>query len=209
MFRDEHLPAGTPAGRPDMPSGAARLLAVILAACLLTGASPALSQEETGAAEPAAKPDPWAPFRLLEGTWEGTIEGRLGQGRGRRRYEFLFDGLYLVQRHASVRLPQEKSPQGDYHRELGVYSFDRERGVIVLRTFMVEGYVVRYACETEPKRFVCTSESVESGSGVRARLTVEVQDRYRFEETYELAFPGQELTTYFTNRWTRASDLAD
>ena len=155
----------------------------------------------------AAEPDPWEPLRLLEGTWEGAIDGRLGQGVGRRTYGFIFDGLYLFSRHASVRLPQEKSPEGDHHRELAVYSYDRERGTIVLREFMVEGYVVRSTCETEPRRFVCTAEAVESGPGMQSRLTIEISDPYRLEETFELAWPGDELQVLFTNTWTRVPDL--
>ena len=167
--------------------------------------SPALPQAEKAVAEV----DPWAPLRLLEGTWEGAIDGPLGRGRGVRRYELVLDDSYVVMRHASVRPPQEKSPKGDYHRELAVYSFDRERGSIVLREFMVEGYVTRYVCEVEPKRFVCTSESVESGPGLRARLTVELEDRYAFTETFELGWPGKEMQRLFTNEWTRAPDLRD
>jgi hypothetical protein len=106
-----------------------------------------------------------------------------------------------------VRLPQEKSPAGDHHRELAVYSYDRERGTIVLREFMLEGYVLRSTCETEPRRFVCTAESIESGPGMQARLTVEISDAYSFDETFELASPGEELQVYFTNTWTRVPDL--
>jgi hypothetical protein len=108
-----------------------------------------------------------------------------------------------------VRLPQEKSPRGDHHRELGVFSYDRDRDKVVYREFLVEGFVNRYTCEVEPTRFVCTTESVENGPGMRARLTVEISDRYRFEEIFELASPGEELEVYFTNRWTRVPDLED
>jgi hypothetical protein len=44
---------------------------------------------------------------------------------------------------------------------------------------------------------------------MRARVTIEIADRYRFEETFELASPGQELTVFFTNSWTRVPDLGD
>lgn len=183
--------------------------ALLLSLWLGSSASPALAQTEPDEERTVAEQAPWETFRLLEGSWEAAIEGRLGKGTGIRRYQFIFDGRYLVSRHASVRLPQEKSPAGDYHRELAVYSFDRERGMIVLREFIVEGYVLRYACQVEPKRFVCTSENVESGPGMRARLTVEIKDRYRFEEIFELAAPGKELELYFTNHWTRVPDFAD
>ncbi len=169
---------------------------------------PIVAQEEQGNDE-AADPDIWEAFRVLDGAWEAEISGKLGVGVGRREYEFIFGGLYLVHRHASVRQPQEDSPEGDYHRELAVYSYDRERQITVLREFMGEGYVLQYRCDVESKRFVCVSEQVESGSGIRARLTVNIQHRNAFEELYELAFPGEELQVYFRNNWTRVPDLAD
>ncbi len=172
------------AGESTLLAGARRL---VLIALVLGGCGAAAAQQ----GEPG--PDPWEPYRLLEGTWEGEIDGRLGRGMGRRSYEFVFDGLYLVSRHASVRLSQEQSPEGDYHRELAVYSFDRERETVVLREFMEEGHVIRSDCRTEARGFVCVAEEVESGSGIRARLTVEIADRYRFREIYELGWPGQEL----------------
>lgn len=185
-------------------------VSTVLVSCWLAlGVSSDAAQEAREALGVTAAVDPWGPLRLLEGSWEGAIDGRLGQGVGRRRYELLFDDLYLVARHTSVRLPQEKSPRGDHHRELAVYSYDREQKTIVLREFMSEGYVLRYACDVDPKRLVCLTESVESGSGMKAKLTIEIADRYRFVETFELASPGQELAIYFTNEWTRVPDLAD
>ncbi len=59
----------------------------------------------------------------------------------------------------------------------------------------------------EAKPFTCTTQSVESGPGMRARLTVEIEDRLRFSETFELAGPGQELEVYFTNKWTKAPEV--
>ncbi len=161
-------------------------------------------EEETPAAEAM---DPWAPLELLIGTWEGAVDGRLGTGRGLRRYERIIGGKYVMMRHSSVRPPQEKSPKGDQHEELAVFSFDDERGKMMLREFMIEGVVTLCVCEMEPQRFVCTSESVESGPGIRSRLTIDIADRYRFVETYQLAFPGKELAHYFTIEWTRVPEL--
>lgn len=156
------------------------------------------------AATAAAPPDPWGVLRQLVGSWEGQIDGKLGTGRGVRHYELIMGDRYLVCRHRSVRLPQEKSPNGDQHEALGVFSFDRERKTIVYREFLNEGAVVRSPCELEARKVVCVSEAVESGAGIRARLTLEITDRYRFTETYELGFPNRELEHYFTNRWTRS-----
>jgi hypothetical protein len=185
------------------------ILGVALVCLCLVEPVPHLLAAENPEEQGAGETDPWAPFRLLVGTWEGAIDGRLGQGVGRRQYQFILDGKFLLSRHSSIRLPQEKSPRGDHHRELGVFSLDRARGTIVFRQFLVEGFVNQYACEVDPERIVCTTESVENGAGMRARDTIEIEDRFHFVETFELASPGQELTVYFTNRWTRTPTLED
>lgn len=186
-----------------------RVLLAFLCGILALGAGVSDAQVDESPEDPPATDDHWGPLRLLEGSWKGAIDGRLGRGTGVRRYEFLFEERYLVARHTSVRLPQEKSPNGDHHRELAVYSFDRERKTIVLREFINEGYVLRHTCDVGEMRFVCETESVESGTGMKARLTIELQDRYRFVETFEIAGRGEELQHYFSNEWTRVPDLAD
>jgi hypothetical protein len=175
----------------------------ISALAVLAAGLPAAAEENP----PVDETDPWAPLRLLVGTWEGEIDGKLGTGKGLRRYEFIVGGRYLMSRHTSVRMPQEKSPRGDQHENLGVFSFDRERKILVYRQFMIEGVVSRYTCEAAANKLVCTTEAVESGPGIRARLTLEIRDRYRFEEAYEIGWPGKELELYFTNTWTRIPTL--
>ena len=154
------------------------------------------------------RPDPWAAHRLLPGPREIDIQGILGQGTGLRHYQFIMEDQYLVGRHASIRLPQEATPEGDYHRELSVYSYDSERETIVLRQFIVEGYVLQFTCETESMRFVCMTEKIENGTGMAARMTIEFENPYRFRETFELANPGDELKVYFNNTFTKVPSLA-
>lgn len=176
---------------------------------LATSIAGALAAESGASGDFLAVDRASGPFRMLAGTWEGDIGGRLGSGQGIRRYEFALDDQYLVMTHASVRLPQEKSPQGDYHRELAIFSTDQTNRQVILRAFNVEGFVLTYGCETSPKRIRCTSRFIEDGPDMRARLTIEIESRYRFTETFELAGAGDDLQTYFTNTWTRKPDLAD
>jgi len=183
-------------------------LAATLAWTVVPGGSPAFADEEN-ARENAQKRDAWAAHRLLPGRWEIEIDGRLGQGTGNRHYEFIFNDQFLIGRHASIRLPQEQSPEGDYHRELSIYSFDSERDTIVLRQFIVEGYVLQFTCDTEPMRIVCETESIENGTGMAARMTLEFANPYRFSEVFELASPGEELQVYFKNTFTRMPSLED
>ena len=176
---------------------------------ILTGLSALLAAPASLRAQDAAAADGLKPIRDLEGTWEGRIDGILGQGTGIRSYEPILDGHFVVERHSSIRLPQEKSPQGDRHREIGIYSWDAEREAIVLRSFFVEGFVARSLCEPAGTKLVCTSEAIEGGSGMKSRLTLEWVDPFRFVEIFELASPGQELSTYFRNEWTRVPELDD
>jgi hypothetical protein len=186
-----------------VPQGRRRIpLCVLVSIAIVT--TSAVAQE---GGEPVA--DPWGTLRPLEGTWEGEIGGGLGVGSGLRSYEFVLDGVFLLVRQASVRLPQPESPTGDHHRELGVYSYDAERGTLVYRQFIVEGYVLEYACSDDAyeRRLVCTTERVENGSGMRARETIHLTSDHEFEETFELASPDGELELLFTNRWRRVPRL--
>ena len=190
----------------------ARLAGTTLATALAWGLAlggPLAFAGDEDAPDNATKEDPWVAHRLLPGNWEADIDGRLGQGTGLRRYEFIFNDQFLVGRHASIRLPQELSPEGDYHRELSVYSHDSERDTIVLRQFIIEGYVLQFSCETKPSGFVCVTEHIENGNGMAARMTVEFENAYRFSEIFELANPGEDLEVYFTNTWTRTPGLED
>lgn len=64
-----------------------------------------------------------------------------------------------------------------------------------------------WGADVEPRRLVCTTESVENGTGMKARYTLEISDGYRHNETFELAGPEEELQVYFTNRWSRTPNL--
>ena len=114
------------------------LLAVLLLS-LVAASSPAEQHEAGG--DQAAESDPWGPLKLLEGSWRGEIDGKLGTGEGVRRYELILGDQYLLRRHVSVRLPQEKSPKGDQHEELGIYSYDSQAnrtGITMLITALAE-----------------------------------------------------------------------
>ena len=93
-----------------------RRTGTILAILAVLTVSAARSYEERIA--PSEQTDPFAVLRPLVGWWEGSVEGRLGTGKAVRRYEFIVGGKYLMSRHSSVRLPQEKTPEGDQHEEI-------------------------------------------------------------------------------------------
>ena len=179
---------------------------VVLEEAMMTKLILLLTMAGTLAQAPAEK-DPFAPLRALEGDWHGDISGKLGTGTGVRHYEFILDGKYLMSRHASVRVPQELSTQGDHHRQLTVWSFDSERQKLVVREFMVEGFILQSVCEVDGKMINCEAEEIESGPGWQAKLQLEIKSPYEFIERFWLAEPGNELELYFTNLWTRTPKL--
>ncbi len=160
-------------------------------------ASAVLGQEQSNPA--------WDTLKLLLGSWQGTIDGGLGTGTAVRKYELILGGRFLLSRHSSVRLPQPQSPGGDNHEEWGIFSFDRSRAKVIYRQFVIENFVNQYVCEIDPSRptFVCLTESVENGDGLRARWTVTMVNRHTFDEVFELAAPGADFEEYFVNHWTR------
>ena len=102
----------------------AKITIVVLLCQMLvstTGAEPTVlpADAQEGALDEG---DRWATYRMLVGTWKGKLDDRFGQGSGQRKYELIFDDQFLIGWHTSVRIPQELSPQGDFHQELSIYS---------------------------------------------------------------------------------------
>jgi hypothetical protein len=151
--------------------------------------------------EPGSAPaDVWAPFRFFVGHWKGAGEGSPGAGAGEQTWAFILRGTFLQVRNKATYAPQDKNPQGEVHEDMGVFSFDKARKAYVLRQFHVEGFVNQYVLERAPadgKTFVFVSEAIENiPPGFRARLTYRVLDPDSFEQTFDLASPGQEFTCY-------------
>ncbi|MGB8959119.1 MAG: heme-binding beta-barrel domain-containing protein [Candidatus Aminicenantales bacterium] len=144
--------------------------------------------------------DVWAPLRFFVGSWRGGGEGTPGTGTGEETFEFILRGAYLQVRNKAVFDPQAKNPSGEVHEDWGVFSYDKARKTFVLRSFHVEGFVNQYVLESQTadaKTFVFVSESIENiPAGFRARLTYRIIDNDAFEQTFDLAPPGQEFTCY-------------
>jgi len=144
--------------------------------------------------------DLWNPFQFFVGQWEGTGEGQPGVSHGRQEWEFVLGGKYLQVKNESRFDPQEKNPEGEVHEDWGFLSYDRMRKLYVFRQFHVEGFVNQYVCtgpSAEGKTFVFDSEAIENiPSGFKARLTYRILDENSFEQTFDLAPPGQEMACY-------------
>ncbi|MEN6561448.1 MAG: heme-binding beta-barrel domain-containing protein [Acidobacteriota bacterium] len=175
----------------------AAVLAVVFAGPLLAPPAAAVPCSQEPAA-PAA--DVWAPFRFFVGTWQGQGEGSPGSGRGFQTFEFILRGTFLQVRNKAVFDPQAGNPAGEVHEDMGVFSYDKARKTFVLRQFHVEGFVNQYVLEGLPadgRTFVFVSEAIENiPAGFKARLTYRIVDPDTFEQTFDLAPPGQDLKCY-------------
>jgi hypothetical protein len=177
------------------------LLVAVLTAALAgpvfasTAAAPAGQEPSVPAA------DVWAPFRFFVGSWEGQGEGTPGSGKGRQTFAFILRGTFLQVQNKAVFDPQDKNPRGEVHEDMGVFSYDKARKAFILRQFHVEGFVNQYVFEGAPaadaRTFVFVSEAIENiPAGFKARLTYKILDSDTFEQTFDLAPPGQAFTCY-------------
>lgn len=181
-----------------------RSRSIAFATVLLTAGamlSPALAQPQ-----PAA-PDPWEPVRAFVGEWVGSAEGKSGAGTVRRVYAFILEDRFLHESNISTYPPQPANPSGETHRHWSLFSYDRERKVLVLRQFHQEGFVNQYvlnAAESKAGKLVFDSERFENFDNEwKARETYEIRSVDEFVETFELGEPGKTLEVYSENHFKR------
>jgi hypothetical protein len=150
--------------------------------------------------EPPVAADVWAPLRFFVGSWTGAGEGTPGASTGEQTFAFVLRGAYLQVRNRTIIAPQEKNPKGEVHEDWGLFSFDKTRRTFVLRQFHVEGFVNQYVLEPvgqDGKILVFISEATENiPAGFKARLTYKILDADTFEQTFDLAAPGQDFQCY-------------
>ncbi len=154
---------------------------------------------QTDASQSQAQ-DIWKPFRFFEGRWEGTGQGKPGVSHGKQTWGFILRGKYLQVRNEARFEPQGQNPAGEVHEDFGLISYDTARKKYVFRQFHVEGFVNQYVSDgpaADGKTFVFVSEAIENiPPGFSARLTYRILDENSFEQTFDLAAPGQEFACY-------------
>jgi hypothetical protein len=142
----------------------------------------------------------WAPMRYFIGSWNGTGEGEMGIGRYERNYQWALNGTFIQVRNKAAYAPQEKSPQGEIHEDIGYINYNSLEKKFMLRQFHVEGFVNEYKLENisaDRKTFVFLSFEIENiPAGWRARETYQIVNEDEYIETFELAAPGKDFTTY-------------
>jgi hypothetical protein len=120
----------------------------------------------------AQNDDPWQSLRFLEGTWTGQGDGMSGTSSVTQEYSFILSGRFLQMKTRAVFEPQPKNPQGEIHADLGIFSFDQERRLFVLRGFYVEGFVNQYRLDMaseDGSRLAFVTEQIENApTGTKA-----------------------------------------
>ena len=158
-------------------------------------------------AQEAEEKNVWELFHYFVGSWEGHETGKAGIGKGDRTYEFIMGGKYLYFKITSVFEPQEQNPEGEVHIDWTFFSHDEMRDKFGIREFNIEGYVNQYILEglsDDKKTLVFVAENMENvPPGFHARLTYDIQNENEFDEIFELAPSGKELSVFLKNHWTR------
>lgn len=172
-------------------------MSAIVMALLIGATAPASAQDA----------DAWKPVDRFVGDWRGTATGQAGTGDVTRRYAKVMGGRFIQETNTSTYPPQEKNVKGEVHEHSGMFSYDKQRKVLMLRQFHIEGFVNTYkqASEKGAAKLVFESEGFENFSNAwKARETYEFDGDDRFVETFELAPPGKDFQVYSRTEFRRA-----
>lgn len=124
----------------------------------------------------------------------------MGNGKYERSYQWALNGNFIQIRNKAAYAPQEKSPQGEIHEDVGYISFNAMENRFMLRQFHVEGYINEYKMDklsADQKRYVFISFEIENiPTGWRARETYEIVNADEYIEIFELAAPGKDYEVY-------------
>ena len=182
------------------------LAVAVLLGLALAGSNAAPIDQESGNKQ-SNQPDPFKPLRQFIGTWEGDAKGKPGIGKMEREYAFVLKDRFIQISNKAVYAPQEKNPKGEFHEDLGFFSYDKAPKKFSLRQFHVEGFVVQYTLESmseDGRTFVFKSTAIENISpGWVARETYKFLSGDEFVETFALAAPGKDFETYSETHFRR------
>jgi hypothetical protein len=175
---------------------------IMLFLCLAFGL-PSSSSADT------PKPDALKALHWLQGHWVGTGDGEPGISAADRRISCTLKCRYLRVKGRSVYPKQEKNPKGEIHDSMDMWSFDRARKILVLRTFDSMGFTTTYAQDqaaSTETRVILVAEHLENvPSGWKARYTYTFIPPDEFHELFELDPDGKGFQSYSSNRFMRVS----
>jgi hypothetical protein len=159
------------------------------------------------AAKEPPKPDALARLHWLQGHWVGTGEGEPGTSATEREIACVLDCKYLRVDGRSVYPRQEKNQKGEIHASMDMWSHDRARDRLILRTFDTLGFVTTYVEDPAAGKddtLVLVAEHLENvPAGWKARYTYTFVAPDEFQELFELDPGGKGYETYVRNRFLR------
>jgi hypothetical protein len=143
--------------------------------------------------------DPWKPLERFVGSWQGTASGAPGEGTVVRTYAKVMGGRFIHETNTSTYPPQEKNKKGEVHEHSGMFSFDRQRKLLMLRQFHIEGFVntsTRPGGRVKRTSSMATTDSSRPSNWRRparsSRSTAEPNSREHDDEAWRFAACGAE-----------------
>lgn len=158
------------------------------------------------AAQVPALADPFAPLRFLAGSWKGDAQVEPGHGISTRTCQFEMKGRFFFVKNRSVWEIGKGKTEAEVHEDRGLFSYDRNGKVLVLRQFHLEDFVNEYHLTGSGPDFrEFTTVRIENRPpGWLAREVYEIASIDEFVETFYLPEPGKEFEQYAQTRFRRA-----
>jgi hypothetical protein len=179
----------------------------LLGASLMVGVATASPGQDPSPQTPSKKVDPWQPVRVFLGSWVGDAQGQPGSGKSERQYRLTLKDRFIQVSGKSTYPPQDKNPKGEVHEDLGLISYDKAAHKLVFRQFHVAGFVNHYVLDNisaDGRTIVFVTMAIENiPAGWRGRETYRIVSDDEFVETFALAEPGKDFTTYSETRFRR------
>jgi hypothetical protein len=149
----------------------------------------------------------WLPLKPFIGKWSGQGGGEPGNGKYERTYQFIYNNNFIEIQKTSIYPPSSGNPEGETHKDLGFFSYDKTRKTFVLRQFHIEGFVNQYVLDSispDRKTIVFKTEQIENiPKGWQAKESYLIINQNEIEETFELAEPGKGFEVYSKVRLIR------
>ena len=155
-----------------------------------------------------AQENPFAPLDFMIGSWSGTGTG-FGNATSKIESDCrpIMNGQYIHFTNHSIFEPTERNPEGEYHEDLGIISYDKKRNQLIYRQFNIEGYVNRYILNdslSNDSTLIFETEFIENFvEGGKARITIRKTGTDALETVFEVSMPGREFACFGTNQLRR------
>lgn len=146
-------------------------------------------------------------LNFLIGSWQGVESGMAGDGIGFRTYTYQLDRNFIQVKNQSTFPNSERKPKGEVHRDLGMFSYNRNSEEIIYRSYNVEGFVNIFVLSKdvsdENKMVFLTREIENNPGGWKARLLLEKLSDDEFSESFDIAMDGSTFNNVLSNHWYR------